>query len=303
MVRLDCLTIPAGDQTLVAAVVENDDGRPCRVRLADRTGGPVRPPTRNGVQVAGWDGKGITLDLPAATARAVGYASLGDPREPPVAVEAIEPKPHMDSTRPEPATDQGTTPAGVIRALGEPRPPRDAGAASRHQPAVTGSTPAHANADEDATTLPTVPGVEPPDAPATGATPSIPSPPDPPPRPDGPPAQERTEQVRAGAGPTRSQQATGVDDDETETRLADVQAALAETEARIERAERLADVSDLPEATDRMADAGGVAAIQALSVDIDRDVTALSDLARRAERLAARAEAVDLPIRTLRRLA
>ena len=72
--------------------------------------------------------------------------------------------------------------------------------------------------------------------------------------------------------------------------------------ARIERAERLTGGS-LGEATTVLEDAGDLAAVEELSAELPSDAAALRAVAERAERLAARADAADVPIDALRRVA
>jgi hypothetical protein len=76
---------------------------------------------------------------------------------------------------------------------------------------------------------------------------------------------------------------------------------LDRVEARIERAERLTDAS-VPEATAVLSDAGGLDAVSGLPPRLEADVAHLRHVARRATRLADRAEATDVPVEALRRL-
>lgn len=78
--------------------------------------------------------------------------------------------------------------------------------------------------------------------------------------------------------------------------------AFAAAERRIGRAERLAGATVL-EAAAALEDAGGLATVERLPTALDADATALRALAARAERLADRAEAADVPVDALRRLA
>jgi hypothetical protein len=119
--RTDC-----GRATLVAATLSNRGRTPRRVRLV--ADGPVWPPRRAGVPVAWADGRERTaetvelaVEVDARARRALGYATPGEATGPTV----------RDSERA--ATDGGTTadgidptPAGVVRCLGDSRPPADA---------------------------------------------------------------------------------------------------------------------------------------------------------------------------------
>lgn len=72
---------------------------------------------------------------------------------------------------------------------------------------------------------------------------------------------------------------------------------------RVETAERLETVEDLPSATRAVASAGGLAAVEELAADIARDRRVLSRLDVAPDGLAARIESVDLPTESFARLA
>lgn len=74
-------------------------------------------------------------------------------------------------------------------------------------------------------------------------------------------------------------------------------------EERVERAEHLASVDDLPSATRAVASLGGLAAVEALAADLARDRRALSRLDVAPEELASRVDSVDLPTEAFARLA
>lgn len=80
------------------------------------------------------------------------------------------------------------------------------------------------------------------------------------------------------------------------------EAAFEAAERRIERAERFAGAS-VVEAAAALESLGGVAAAERLSDALDDDATALRSLADRAQRAADRAEAVEVPLESLRWLA
>lgn len=121
---VDWTTARAGDATLVSVVLRVD--RPRRVRVTNKLDGPVWPPRRRGVPAAGWDETGFEGRVEER--RALGYATPAAPNEPPVDVEWLGPA----DDAPERGTDRAGVPAvdptadGVVRALGDPRPPRDA---------------------------------------------------------------------------------------------------------------------------------------------------------------------------------
>ncbi|UPV75903.1 hypothetical protein M0R89_07550 [Halorussus limi] len=131
---------------LVKLTVRNPTDAARRVRVGNRLSGPVWPPRREGVPTAGWDGGGFEGVVAARDRRALGYASpLGAPADRAAesgsdrAVEspdsAAEPPAELvwseragesaSETAPDAFADEAT-PEGVVRALGDPRPPADA---------------------------------------------------------------------------------------------------------------------------------------------------------------------------------
>ncbi|UPW01963.1 hypothetical protein M0R88_07670 [Halorussus gelatinilyticus] len=118
---------------LVNLVVRNPTDAPRRVRVGNRLDGPVWPPRCEGVPAAGWDDGGFEGVVAARDRRALGYAS-------PVTAErddepAVSPPAELVWTERAGASESGTetgsfadaeTPEGVVRALGDPRPPADA---------------------------------------------------------------------------------------------------------------------------------------------------------------------------------
>ncbi|WP_459193583.1 DUF7857 domain-containing protein [Halosimplex sp. J119] len=129
MVTLDWSLERSEGVTLVGLVVAAE--RPCRVRVENRLDGPVWPPRHRGQPAAGWDDGVFTGEVPADGRLTVGYASPAPPEEPPAEVVSTEPVAEADGAdagersraSPVPAVDQ--TPAGVVRALGDPVVPRD----------------------------------------------------------------------------------------------------------------------------------------------------------------------------------
>jgi hypothetical protein len=113
--------------TLVSLVVAAD--RPCRVRVENRLDGPVWPPRRRGQPAAGWDGDAFTGTVPEEGRLTVGYATPARPTDPPaevVSTEPAEPDQEDDDGEPAgPAPAVDSTPAGVVRDLGDPVVPRD----------------------------------------------------------------------------------------------------------------------------------------------------------------------------------
>lgn len=111
-----------GDVVLVEAVVENTAAVARNVGVQPVVEGPVMPPRRRGVPESGWDDGDVQTVVPAHDRLAVGFATTGDPADPPVEV--------VDSGRASqgPSEDRadGPSPTDVLRDLGSPAPPRDA---------------------------------------------------------------------------------------------------------------------------------------------------------------------------------
>lgn len=117
MVRTDARVRRHHGVTLVEVTVANVDDRSRTVRITSELDGAVWPPRTRGVPERDWDGGETTVRLGPNETRSVGFASPATPADPPVTV-----------TVDRPATDGGgvRSPAAVVRALGDPRPPRDA---------------------------------------------------------------------------------------------------------------------------------------------------------------------------------
>ncbi|QPV64971.1 hypothetical protein I7X12_10330 [Halosimplex litoreum] len=127
MVTLEWSCERSDGVTLVSLVVAA--ARPCRVRVENRLDGPVWPPRRRGQPAAGWDGDAFVGRVPADGRLAVGYATPAKPAEPPAEVVSTVPAAEVDdesgpdASGPAPAVE--STPAGVVRDLGDPVVPRD----------------------------------------------------------------------------------------------------------------------------------------------------------------------------------
>lgn len=115
MARLECARRSADGVTLVELRLASDV--PERVAVEPTHEGPVWPPRRQGVPEAGWSADGWTGIVPADEPLALGYATPGDPDDPPARIA---------DTQPAAAESGPATPRDVLRALGDPRPPRDA---------------------------------------------------------------------------------------------------------------------------------------------------------------------------------
>lgn len=111
-----------GDVTLVEAVLSRDpapmsEDPALRVTVESRLQ-PVWPPRSDGVPIAGWSGERFETAVPAGGRVAVGFASPAEPADPPIEI--------VDRDRGEVSSAEGATPSDVLRALGDPSPPRDA---------------------------------------------------------------------------------------------------------------------------------------------------------------------------------
>ncbi|MFC4448622.1 hypothetical protein [Halorussus aquaticus] len=158
MVELDCRAESHAGVTLVELVVRNPSTTARRVRVGNRLDGPVWPPRREGVPAAGWDDGGFEGVVAAEDRRALGYATPASAEsavevEPPTEVERpAEDRPPAELVWTERAgesegeADSDTfgddaTPEGVVRALGDPRPPADAVPAAESNPERETATP------------------------------------------------------------------------------------------------------------------------------------------------------------------
>ncbi|WP_266079504.1 DUF7857 domain-containing protein [Haladaptatus caseinilyticus] len=124
--------------TLVELVIENSSEIPIRLRIANQLDGAVWPPRVEGVPEVGWDDGGYEGVVDAGERRALGYASpakqLG-PDTVPVEIVWTEraAKPQKPAQSGDVGLDAGDgslsirpTTDGVIRSLGDSRPPSDA---------------------------------------------------------------------------------------------------------------------------------------------------------------------------------
>ncbi len=177
MLELDSQVERRAGVALVTLVVRNPTDAPRRVRVANRLDGPVWPPRCEGVPAAGWDDGGFEGVVPASDRRALGYASpvggdepdsgasrgpeISNDSEAPVADPPAElvwseragSSDSRSETDPEEVAADGT-PEGVVRTLGDPRPPADAvptpdsDPSASHSPAPDSTTDSPA-ADSD----------------------------------------------------------------------------------------------------------------------------------------------------------
>ncbi len=274
--------------TLVELTVTNDADGPREVRI--RSAVPVLPPRTRGVPAAVWTGtdddRVAVLEVGAGEQRGLGYASP-ETAEPPAELVAAEAPAEPEA--PEPVADLPPvepTAEGVARDLPSAGPPRDA------LPPATGTddgggTPAADGGTGEAVDRPAaIP--EPSDTSGGDAVPD-----------HGPDGENDAD---AGARSAEWSWGPGTDRD-TEALPPEVADWLDGVAERIGQAESLAAADTVPAATERVAAAGGPAAVERLTERVAGDPERLRRLAGRAERLAKRAESVDVPVPDLRRLA
>lgn len=270
--------------TLVTATV-TDEAAPTRVTVESRLDGPVWPPRRQGTPAAGWeeygggahgieekDGvTGFEGVVPADGRLAIGFATPGEPRDPPVDVTTVEPTDGAD--------DELATPAAVLRGLGDPSPPSliEADRSSNGDPAV--APPADSDGNDD--------GSESKEARKSSDRDSTA---------DGDNGSKRPETIDRQATTASSVSDPG---QPLPPALADW---LATAERRIERGERLEATASIEDATAALRQSGGVAGARALDGRLTTDAEQLRTLATRAAALADRAESATVATDALDRL-
>lgn len=123
MTELEWTVRREGGVTLVEAVVSREEPSvsadpALAVTVESLLEGPVWPPRRDGVPIAGWSGRRYETPVPAGGRVAVGFASPAAPADPPVRI--------ADRSRGEVRSADDASPSDVLRALGDPCPPREA---------------------------------------------------------------------------------------------------------------------------------------------------------------------------------
>ncbi len=287
MATLDWHVTSQGGVTLVSLLVTSEASE--RVRVTNCLDGPVWPPRRQGLPEEGWDEDGYEGRVAADERLVLGYACPADPAEPPARVTSLG------------ASDTGGTVTAreVVRTLGDPSPPRDAVSdggtgtfdsrdTSAPETRGTSGLDGHGAGDPDGT------GARVPDDGATG---------------DGNGSLDDWEWPGANGGfdadgaderDSDGQPACG---DTVEEERGAVEAWLADAESRVERAERLAGVSSVSEASAAVSELGGPDDVTRLPARLDEDRERLREVADRCESLASRLEDVSVPVETLTRLA
>ncbi|MFC5971556.1 hypothetical protein ACFPYI_09455 [Halomarina salina] len=265
-------TRPCGEGTLVELTLTTD--RPRRVRVESTGDGPILPPRTDGVPDAGWDERGYTGVVDDHLG--VGFATTDPPDDPPVRVEWRGPPeecPTFDGHPDVPSVEASAD--GVVRALSDPRPPRDAVTTDHERIQRSG-----VDLDGESRT----------------------------------PTEQRgcTDDTDHADGSDGVEEVAGTDDDpdadavhgsaDESRRPTTPIAGLAAVERRVALAERLADAETLEEASEAVGSAGGLDGVRALDEAIARDRADLRTLAERVESLRERAESVAVPTETLARI-
>lgn len=256
--------------TLVTATVAGGTDA-VAVTLASRLDGPIWPPRRQGEPEACWTPEGFEGVVPADGALAIGFASPAEPVEPPLELVETEPvdspaAPNQSGDDASETADALDTPSAIVRGLGDPSPPSliDAGDEGASDAA-------------DATSNP-----------AAGERPAA-----------------LSENGAGGAAADGAEVATvtavtGEDGDESlPPAVADW---LRAVEDRLDVADGLRADASVAAATGALQDCDGADGARDLAASVERDADRLHTLARRAERLAERAEGTTVATDVLDRL-
>ncbi|WP_136589802.1 DUF7857 domain-containing protein [Salinigranum halophilum] len=250
----------AAGATLVTVRVHNTHAAPREVRLENRLDGPVRPPRRHGVAEAGWDDDGVTRRVPGGASVSLGYACHAPPETPPVAVD----------DRPVGDSDDASPVDRALRSLGDHAPPR-AVVLSQSVDEVdpSGDRPSTASPGDSVDTG---------DRSARRSTETSP---------------RSVDERAAESNGQATARGSGTSDSPEHSVPTVVAAWFRAVEARLETADRLA--GTVPEATPVVAAVGGRAGIDVLETTLEADAAALARVAARADDLAARIDATDVP--------
>ncbi|WP_135824888.1 DUF7857 domain-containing protein [Halorussus ruber] len=153
MVELDSRVETRDGVALVELVVRNPTDTARRFRVGNLLDGPLWPPRSRGVPEAGWDDGGFEGVVPAEERRALGYASplSGGARsdslpEPPAEIVWTERAGETEAGN-DASFAAEATPEGVVRSLGDHRPPADAVPTPRSGDTV--STPESGRSEPD----------------------------------------------------------------------------------------------------------------------------------------------------------
>lgn len=305
MVDTEWTTTDCDGVTLVAAVVHNDAPVERRVRVEAVGEGPTWPPRREGYPAEGWDGSEVVASLAPGERRAVGFATPEDPGDPPVRVETVDREAGGGER-----SDGPASPGAVVGRLGDPSPPRAAvprdgsvgGGTAVGSSAVVGGGVTEGDAASDRMAAD---GDDPSDAGGAPAAVDVPE-----------PHEEGDEGAgHDGSEPGADERYSGVGAQTADTRTAattrpgevppPVAAWLDAVAERVDLVETAAGVESVTDAARAVEAAGGLAGVERAVEAVPADVRALRRIARRAERLADRADGRDeeVPLSALRGLA
>jgi len=150
MLDVDHTVRRAGGVALVSVVVASAAPTP-RAVTVDPAVEDVRPPRREGVPEAGWTDGRFEGSVPAGGTLGVGFATGASPPDPPAEV-ADRGRADGDASPGLGDTTASTDPAdAVVRALGDPRPPREAVPDAAGTRSPDGRVPGQPTGDEDVT--------------------------------------------------------------------------------------------------------------------------------------------------------
>lgn len=285
--ELDWRAETVGGVTLVSLWLENERTVDRRVRIRNRLDGPVLPPRRQREPEPGWDREGLTVVVPARSTVACGYACPTPETESPVAVAEVGP-PDRSVSGGERA-DDGESVEGVIRRLGDPRPPQAVVGGKGESQADAGDEEEQtATPEEELPGEPTGDGEGSEDETVTIEL--------------APPDEEPTESDEAGSNRVTLDSDYSPSGSPQRTELpSSLVTALVPYRRRVETVEALG-LASVTEATALLETTDGIGGVERAGHQLDADAAALRTLAVEATALAARAEAATAPLDALRRL-
>lgn len=263
-VSLDWDIEACGPIVLVSVRLDNPTPGVRTIRLRNRLDGPVLPPRRHGVPEQGWDVDGFVGSIPAKGRLAVGYAC-------PVANDASLP------------CDE--SPVDVETGVHD----SDRNKAEGHEGNSSTPTAVVRDLGDPRPPADAVPLVEEPPQRPIASNPTNGS-------------DATVEQSLGNERDEAGEAARLVQQDEIGKSHPAVEAWFTEIEARVERAEQL-DGASVAEATALLRRYGGLSGVEEAEEQRQHDEQLLDAFATRAGELAERAEATEIPLDGLRRLA
>lgn len=285
MATLESHTTRSDGVTLVELVVTSDVKE--RVRVENCLDGPVWPPRRQGVPEEGWTGEGYESEVGPDDRLVAGYATPAEPCEPPARLVSLDTA----------SDNSGKTPQAVVRNLGDPRPPREGVAL----PEDALDSPVPTESPEKDVSEPGESGRAAPDSDenhretadtaATDPDTTEPATSDPTPGDDAPQGESTPQRTEGDHLPV-----------DGEGPPPEFDAYLTRVRERLGKAEGLAGPSTAGEASEALATVGGPEEAAAMQEQLAADRERLAQLGTECQRLAARIDAVDVPVETLARL-